>query len=41
VLLPKALVQGEKYWWKITYGGEGVIRKAGQGNFFVGQRGRW
>jgi Peptidase family M1 domain len=41
VLLPKALVQGEKYSWKITYAGEGVIRKAGQGNFFVGERDRW
>jgi len=41
VPLPKPLVQGEKYSWKITYGGEGVIRKAGQGNFFVGERDRW
>ena len=35
------LARGEKYSWKIAYAGDGVVRNAGAGNFFVGERDRW
>jgi hypothetical protein len=41
VILPQPLARGEKYSWKITYAGDGVIHNAGSGNFFVGARDRW
>ena len=41
VILPKPLTHGEMHSWKLTYAGDGVVRKAGGGNYFVGERDRW
>lgn len=41
VILPKPLAMNEKYSWRVSYTGDGVIRKAGNGNYFVGDRDNW
>lgn len=41
VILPKPLVQGQKYLMNVAYEGDEVVYKAGPGNFFVGERTRW
>ena len=41
VILRKPLALGETYSWKVAYAGEGVVRRAGTGNYFVGERDRW
>jgi hypothetical protein len=41
VILPSPLVKGAPYSWKFAYGGDGVVRKAGTGNYYVGDREGW
>jgi len=41
LILPAPLVQGQQYSLKLAYAGDSVVEKAGNGNFFVGERERW
>ncbi|MGE5645550.1 MAG: M1 family metallopeptidase [Acidobacteriota bacterium] len=41
IILPEPLARDTPYTLALAYAGEDVIRSAGQGNFYVGERSRW